>query len=158
MLSHFNQDYRNAKDLEMSRLIARIDFERTLGDLGAQLRESQQIKALHPHYNRRLRKVSKLYQLQTEADVQGYLQIRIRPLEHVTSDEMSEQFGLFRSRRQAEARLAKLAEHYFLCQKLCGLQPMERKPHKTPCFGFQLKRCLGACCGQEKAAAYNERA
>ncbi len=154
VMSHFTQDYRNAKDLQMSALIAHIDFERTPSDFGAQIHESKQIKALSPHYNRRLRKVSRLYQLVTATDAAGYLRITIRPTEK-TAHPASEQFGLFRSQRHAEGRLSKLAEHFFLCQKLCGLQADGRG--NAPCFGFQLKRCFGACCQQEAATAYNER-
>ncbi len=154
VMSHFTQDYRNAKDLQMSAFIAHIDFERTPSDFGAQILESQQIKTLNPHYNRRLRKVSRLYQLETNTDASGYLRITIRPTEQ-TTHQANEQFGLFRSRRHAEGRLTKLAEHFFLCQKLCSLQAGGRA--NSPCFGFQLKRCFGACCQQEEPAAYNER-
>ncbi len=158
VLSHFTQDYKNPKDLEMSTQIAHIDFESTPSDFGAQLRESQQIKLLNPHYNRRLKRIVKLYQFQMEADALGYLCIRIRPVENTHDDaNLSEQFGLFRSRRMAEARLEKLAEHFFLCHKLCGLQSSEAAAKRTACFGFQLKRCLGACCQQETASGYNER-
>lgn len=158
VMSHFTQDHRNNKDLEMSALIAHIDFETTPSDFGAQLRESQQIKALNPYYNRRLRKIRKLYQYQMEADESGYLCLYIRSIKQAasSSSEMDEQFGLFRSRRQAENQLGKLAEHFFLCQKLCGLETKNRSDHK-PCFGYQLKRCLGACCKQETAEAYNQR-
>ena len=154
VMSHFTQDYRNAKDLQMSALIAHIDFERTPSDFGAQIRESQQIKTLNPYYNRRLRKVSRLYQLVTDTDTTGYLRITIRPTEQ-TTHQANEQFGLFRSRRHAESRLTKLTEHFFLCQKLCGIQAGGRS--NSPCFGFQLKRCFGACCQQEEPEAYNER-
>lgn len=160
VLSHFTQDHRNNKDLAMSALIAHIDFETTPSDFGAQLRESQQIKALHPHYNYRLRKVRKLYHYQMETDTAGYLRLSIRPFKPVSgrgaSSEMDEQFGLFRSLRQAEARLGKLAEHFFLCHKLCGLQG-NRYADNEPCFAYQLKRCLGACCQQETPEAYNQR-
>ena len=156
VMSHFTQDYRNAKDLTMSALIAHIDFEHTPSDFGAQIRESQQIKILYPYYNRRLRKTTKLYQFEKTTDPSGYLRIHIATTEHTGESANSEQFGLFRSRKQAEARLVKLVEHFFLCQKLCGLQTTGRSK-QTPCFGFQLKRCFGACCQQEPYEAYNER-
>lgn len=158
VLSHFTQDHSNHKDLAMSALIAHIDFETTPSDFGAQLRESRQIKALHPHYNYRLRKVRKLYHYQMVADDTGYLQLSIRQLEQLAAagSGMDEQFGLFRSRRQAEERLAKLAEHFFLCHKLCGLQGSQYAANE-PCFAYQLKRCLGACCRQETPQAYNQR-
>ncbi|MEZ5536454.1 MAG: exonuclease domain-containing protein [Thiolinea sp.] len=158
VLSHFTQDHRNSKDLAMSALITHIDFETTPSDFGAQLRESQQIKELNPYYNRRLRKARKLWHYQIETDAAGYLRLSISPLDRVAgvSSEMDEQFGLFRSRSQAEARLGKLAEHFFLCQKLCGLQG-NKYANDEPCFAYQLKRCLGACCQQESPQAYNQR-
>nr|CAA6829573.1 MAG: DNA polymerase III epsilon subunit (EC [uncultured Thiotrichaceae bacterium] len=158
VMSHFTQDHRNNKDLQMSAVIAHIDFETTPSDFGAQLRESHQIKALSPYYNRRLRKVRKLYHYQMEADESGYLCLYIRTIQQAasSSSDMDEQFGLFRSHRQAENQLGKLAEHFFLCQKLCGLETKIRSDRK-PCFGYQLKRCLGACCAKETADVYNQR-
>lgn len=158
VMSHFNQDYRNNKDLQMSSLIAHIDFTRTLSDFGAQLLESQKIKTLSPIKNRRLRKVSRLYQLQLKKDELGYQNIQINAIDNTLGDvHLSEQFGLFRSQRQAKQRIEKLTEFFFLCDKLTGLQSSENALKRTPCFGHQLKRCLGACCQKETPEVYNER-
>lgn len=158
VMSHFNQDYRNNKDLQMSSLIAHIDYERTLSDFGAQLLESQRIKSLSPIKNQRLRKVSRLYQLQLKTDDLGYLNIHVNAIDNSLGDvHLSEQFGLFRSQRQAKKRVEKLTEFFFLCDKLSGLQSTEKANKRTPCFGYQLKRCLGACCQQETPEVYNER-
>ena len=62
VMSHFSSDHKNPKDLQMSTKIAHVDFELAPSDFGAQIRESNQIKALSPLYNRRLRKVKKLFQ------------------------------------------------------------------------------------------------
>lgn len=156
VLSHFSQDHKNHKDLKMSASIAHIDFTLTPTDFGAQLLESQEVKAKQPLFNTRLRKVKKLLQVKLNEDDDGYL---LPTLKTVQVDEsianQLETFGLFRSRRQALARFEKLANQFFLCHKLLGLENNNSK-HK-PCFRFQLKRCLGACCQQESVSQYNER-
>ena len=158
VMSHFNSDHSNAKDLQMSGKIAHIDFKTTPSDLGAQLLESREIKALNPFYNRRLKKVTQLYQFQMVRDELGYDCIRIVTVKDASANaQLSGQFGLFRTRNQATERLEKLAQYYFLCHKLCGLQTSEKPAQRTACFGYQLKRCFGPCCQKEAPEAYNER-
>jgi len=158
VMSHFNQDYRNPKDLRISASIAHIDFETTASDLGAQLLESRQIKALAPLHNRRLRRLVRLFEYKLQPDCDGYLRVRIDAVERPDpGSDLAQQFGLFRSRRQAVQRLEKLSRDFLLCQKLTGLQSDRSTAGRTPCFAHQLKRCLGACCGKEPAERYNER-
>ena len=154
VMSHFSSDYKNSKDLRMSTKIAHVDFEKTPSDFGAQIRESNQIKALSPLYNRRLRKVRKLFQYRSIEDENGYLRLNVEVIE--TEDtRIEQQFGLFRSPRQASKQLEKLAGQYFLCHKLLGLEGDRNS--RDPCFRVQLKKCFGACNGLESAANYNER-
>ena len=158
VMSHFNSDHSNPKDLEMSGKIAHIDFKTTPSDLGAQLLESREIKALNPYYNRRLKKVTQLYQFQVVRDELGYDCIRTVVVKDAADNaQLSGQFGLFRTRNQASERMEKLAQYYFLCQKLCGLQSSEKPAQRTACFSYQLKRCFGPCCQKEPPEAYNER-
>ena len=154
VMSHFSSDYKNPKDLRMSTKIAHVDFEQTPSDFGAQIRESNQIKALNPLYNQRLRKVRKLFQYRSVEDENGYLRLNIEVIE--TEDtRVEQQFGLFRSPRQASKQLEKLAGQYFLCHKLLGLEGDRNS--RDPCFRVQLKKCFGACSGLESARSYNER-
>lgn len=154
VMSHFSSDHKNPKDLQMSTKIAHIDFEQTPSDFGAQIRESNQIKAQSPIYNRRLRKVKKLFQYRSSEDSNGYLRLDIEPVE--TEDtSVEQQFGLFRSPRQATKKMQHLADQYFLCHKLLGLEG--DRNNQQPCFRSQLKKCFGACHGAESAATYNER-
>jgi hypothetical protein len=62
-------------------------------------------------------------------------------------------FGLFRSQRQALKQLLRLADQYFLCHQMLGLETCSGKP----CFRSQLKKCFGCCLGVEPAETYNER-
>jgi DNA polymerase-3 subunit epsilon len=154
VMSHFSSDYKNPKDLRMSTKVAHVDFEQTPSDFGAQIRESNQIKALNPLYNQRLRKVRKLFQYRSVENENGYLRLNIEAIE--TEDtRVEQQFGLFRSPRQASKQLEKLAGQFFLCHKLLGLEGDRNS--RDPCFRVQLKKCFGACCGLESAHNYNER-
>jgi len=155
VMSHFSSDYRHPKDLQISAKITHIDFELTPTDFGAQLRESQQIKKLSPIYNRRLRKVRKLFQYCSERDSQGYQRISIQA---ITASSVSDShFGLFRSPRQASLKLEQLADEFLLCHRLLGLEGMRTGDRGKPCFRSQLKKCLGACHGLESATSYNQR-
>ena len=153
VLSHFSADYTQSKEFQMCQKTAHVNFETTPSDFGAQLRESYQIKALSPLYNRRLRKARKLYQYKTVIDGNGYMRLAT---EAVSSSAPSEQqFGLFRSPRQASIQLEKLADQYFLCHQLVGLESKQKQ--NKPCFRSQLKKCFGACHGAEPPEHYNER-
>ena len=129
VLSHFSADYNQSKEFQMCQKTAHVNFETTPSDFGAQIRESHQIKALSPLYNRRLRKARKLYQYKTVIDEDGYMRLAT---EAVSSSAPSEQqFGLFRSPRQASIQLEKLADQYFLCHQLIGLES-KQKQKKSP--------------------------
>ncbi|MFL2531003.1 MAG: exonuclease domain-containing protein [Porticoccaceae bacterium] len=153
VLSHFSADYTNSKEFQMCQKTAHVNFETTPSDFGAQIRESHQIKALSPLYNRQLRKTRKLYQYKSTLDESSYLRLATEAVS--STDPSEQQFGLFRSPRQASIQLEKLADQYFLCHQLIGLE----KTHKQgkPCFRSQLKKCLGACHGAEAPEHYNER-
>jgi len=155
VLSHFSSDHSNPKDLRISRKLAHIDFELTPTDFGAQLRESDQIKQLSPIYNRRLRRSRKLFQYRVDSDNQGYQRLTVQ---QVTAAEPSQEyFGLFRSPRQALTKLQQLADQFSLCHRLLGLESTGNARGDQPCFRYQLKKCLGACCGREPPDSYNQR-
>jgi DNA polymerase-3 subunit epsilon len=153
VLSHFSTDYTHSKEFQMCQKTAHVNFETTPSDFGAQIRESHQIKSLSPLYNRRLRKTRKLYQYKTTVDDKGYLRLGIETVS--SSAPSGQQFGLFRSPRQASIQLEKLADQYFLCHQLIGLESSHNK--NKPCFRSQLKKCLGACHGAETSEQYNIR-
>lgn len=152
VMSHFSSDHKSPKDLQMSSKITRVEFELTPSDFGAQIRESNQIKALNPLYNRRLRKVRKLFQYRPVSDGRGYLKLQVETVE-MESAQDENYFGLFRSQRQALKQLLRLADQYFLCHQMLGLETCSGKP----CFRSQLKKCFGCCLGVEPAETYNER-
>lgn len=153
VLSHFSGDHSSAKDLEMSQSIRDVKWIATAGDFSAQLLESRQIKLLSPFYNRRLRKTQILYHLQLGVDSAGYLILQIKAGVDFLAADLSQIFGLFRTKLAAENKLRELAVAYRLCHRLTGLEVKK----SGSCFAYQLKKCLGACCGKEPLDAYNQR-
>ena len=149
VLSHFYQDHQTSVDHHLSHQLHHIEYDETPSDFGAQILESQQVKNLKPSLNRRLKKVTKLFQYAL-AEADGYQTIKI---EIVKEEQNSHSFGLFRSRRQASKRLEKLVDEHFLCHRLSGLE----KGSRGACVAFQVKKCMGACCQKEPAASYNLR-
>jgi DNA polymerase-3 subunit epsilon len=157
VLSHFSQDHKNHKDLKMSTSIARIEFDQTVTDLGAQILESNQVKRLRPIYNSRLRRVRKLFRITTATHPSGFRYPMIKPVDIEDSDHIvQDSYGLFRSPRHAQKRLQKLADQYFLCHQVLGIETGQVETAQ-PCFRYQLKKCLGVCCGEEAYQTHNER-
>lgn len=151
VLSHFVPNGK-LRHTEMQQQLHHIDFIETPSDFGAQLLENQLIKSRTPRYNRRQTKARRLYQIAVNTDDNGYLRTRIEMADLHQPPDISQRYGLFRSQKQAEKKLLDLISEYQLCQKLCGLEK-----NRQSCFGYQLKKCAGACCGQESALRYNLR-
>lgn len=146
-----DQHLRNNKTIKgttMMQEIARIEFELTGSELIALLYESELIKAHKPLYNRALRRHNFSYGLFMLEDEGGYKRLFI--------DTFAKNPGLplttFTTKREATDYLHMLVDKHQLCQKLCGLEKTS-----ASCFGFQIKKCHGACVQQETPESYNER-
>lgn len=153
VLSHFTPGNGSARQLEKLSQVARIDYTMTPSDFGAQLLENHQIKALSPLLNRRQKRTRRLYQFELAANANGYEQLRLVNADMQQPTASSHRYGLFRSRRQAEQALQRVAPVYGLCDRLSGVETSGQ----GACFGYQLGRCNGACVGAEAAAIYNLR-
>ncbi|WP_110665371.1 GIY-YIG nuclease family protein [Salinicola halophilus] len=127
----------------------RIAWMRTSGDLGAQLLEADLIKRWVPLYNRQLRKRIRMVSW-------NWPEGETRP--HLTDGQWvvtarSRFFGLFRNRRDAQMTLRDIATEEGLCPRVLGLEA-----GKGRCFGYQIGRCRGACCGAESLDVHTVRA
>ncbi len=147
--SHFSSDWRHETDLRLSQEIRRIEFEETAGELGALLRESVLVKSLLPAHNRALRRKDEAGVLALTADgpPQFIAAAAIEP------GALAGHFGPFASKRGARETLRALAAEHRLCWRRLGL---EKRPD-GPCFARQLKRCAGACTGEEDDADHDAR-
>lgn len=153
VLQHFGADPVLARNQKLHERLREVSVERTAGELGALLKENAAIKAESPLFNRKQRRVRELIAVETYTDSHGYLRTRFATGEiRATTAENGMGYALFRSRSQAREKLFALAKEHKLCKKLLGLES-----GKGACFDVQLKRCNGACTGQEASALYNLR-
>ncbi len=149
VMSHFQNDHRDRRSLQMVQQIRDVQLAVTAGELGALLFESAEIKRLQPLYNRRLRKQRELLTWALAGEP-GELHIEL--LQHHALRPGLRHVGLFRSRHQARQWLLEQARERRLCLRVLGLEDGE-----GACFAYQLGRCAGACCGEEPRSAHDRR-
>jgi DNA polymerase-3 subunit epsilon len=150
---HFNADHRAPRELRLSQEVHRLEWEETAGELGALLREGELIKTRLPAHNIALRR--KLNQVMLELDYEG--RPRYRTAATLPLDAFGRIFGPFGSRAAARQALGALAAEHGLCMKVLQLEGRRRAADGVPCFQRQLRRCAGACVGEETPARHAER-
>ena len=155
VLSHFNSDHKLYKDMRLSQQLHRIDWRETAGEVGALLLEAQLVKSLQPIHNRKLRRQGDLCAWRLDEDMSGGLQPVLTFAQDADFGRAGRLYGLFSSKRKAESTLRELAETHQLCLVQLGLE--SRSGANKPCFGWQLKRCKGACCGHEAPSFHRAR-
>ncbi len=131
--------------------VADFSFEITGSELVALLLESAEIKRLQPVINRALRLRNYSGTIFTYTDQNGYrcLAAGKRTKRNAQKLEVVADFPQLES---ARAFLDSILRQFQLCGRLCNLDF-----HEHACFHYTIKKCLGACVGEEPAEAYNER-
>lgn len=142
---HFTGQSRKAK--KMQEAVRAVTYEKTGSELIALLKESEEIKQLKPKFNVSQRKSFFEYALFDYYDDKGYRCLKIEK-----NDGRKKSLTTFTSFESGREFLFKLCEQYQLCQKHLNLYP-----GNAHCFGYQVKKCNGACVGKEAAEAYNMR-
>lgn len=147
---HFSVDYKSRKAIDFKNNIYSISYELTGSELVALLLESAEIKKYLPKYNKAQRRTVYPFGLYYETNEDGYINFfterisRVKDLKPVTS---------FGNNKVAKNTLYRLVEQHKLCQNFTSLGKPE-----DHCFFYQIKKCGGACMGEEEAEAYNRRA
>ena len=155
VMSHFSQDHKNPKDLQINNKLAHVDFETTPPTLVPRSARVTRLRRYHLSITGGCAN-QKALPVPLRGGCQWLQRIAIEAVE-LDCDDVDERFGLFRSPRQASKQIEKLADRYFLCHKLLGLESDTGAASNKPCFRAQLKKCFGACQGAEEAAVYNQR-
>ena len=151
--SHFSSDYQSMSDIRISSEIRRIEVEETAGELGALLREAKLVKELLPLHNHKLRRKMNACFLRIP-------DLRSPPETLKTKDiDWSAQlsggealYGPFATRQHVKAMLENLAGEHGLCWRLLGWEK-----RGGPCFARQVRKCRGACLGEETPEMHNLR-
>lgn len=141
----------HAEDQFLIGRTRRIECLRTAGELGAALLENSLLRDLRPAHNKKQRAKRSLFTLRL--DEQG------QPLVAQVADHefnrAGKLFGLYTSERAAQEALHKLVEHHGLCSIATGLEQGEGPG--MACFGRQIRRCRGACTGEESHEHHQSR-
>jgi DNA polymerase-3 subunit epsilon len=151
--SHFSSDYRSSNDIRISGEIQRIEVEETAGELGALLREAQLVKELLPLHNYRLRRklnavFVRMPELAGTPDIVANKDIDWN--ERGPGAETL--YGPFAARLNVRKLLEELAAKEGLCWRQLGWEK-----RGGPCFARQVRKCRGACIGEESPEQHNWR-
>jgi DNA polymerase-3 subunit epsilon len=142
---HFTSE--NRKSLEIQKEVASISYEATGNELNALLKENEEIKRNKPKFNKSLSKTVFSYALYQSKDENGFIHLRIGK-----ADRRKKTVTTFTNLQQAKHLLSNLVEEYNLCQSYTGIHE-----GNGSCFNYNLKKCNGACLGEESALDYNKR-
>jgi len=151
--SHFSSDYRSANDVRISSEIRRIEVEETAGELGALLKEARLVKELLPLHNHRLRRKMnavflRLPDLRSAPEI-----VANKDIDWAARGEGAETlFGPFATKQHVKQMLENLAAGQGLCWRILGWEK-----RGGPCFARQVRKCRGACIGEETPEAHNVR-
>jgi DNA polymerase III subunit epsilon len=144
VIAHFQADHKTGRDMRLAQETRRVEFQRTAGELGALLRESRLVKQLQPEFNRKLRRSPALCVWEVADDADQRPQVRLVETGALAPDRLGQIYGVFKSAKAAREALLALADTHGLCTRLLGLEAGTGR-----CFGQQIGRCAGACCGLE---------
>ena len=151
--SHFSGDYRCANDVRISGEIQRIEVDQTAGELGALLKEARLVKELLPLHNYRLRrKVNacfvRLPDLRCAPEV-----LQAKDIDWNSRGPDAEMlYGPFATKAHVKAMLEQIAGAEGLCWRQLGWEK-----RGGPCFARQVRKCRGACLGEESPEQHNLR-
>ena len=155
--SHFSSDHHSANDIRLSVEIRRIEVEETAGELGALLREARQVKDLLPLHNYRLRRKLNACFIRMRgltAPPEVVLNKDVDWGEHFGAPprEAGSLYGPFAAKLNVRKLLEEIAHAEGLCWRLLGWEK-----RGGPCFARQVRKCRGACVGEETPQAHNLR-
>ena len=154
VLSHF-ADGRKHKELHLTQDVRRIQWQETVGELGALLLESRLVKEARPLHNHRQRDAADLCAWRLVEVAQGDFRPRLVSGQEVDFGRAGDLYGLFATPREAQNSLRNIAEAYQLCPLILGLEAPTQPGHA--CFAFQLHKCKGACVGEEPIGSHSAR-
>jgi len=144
VMSHFQAATVQPREMRIAQEVRRIEWVQTAGELGALLLEARLVKQRQPIYNRQLRRTSSLSAWRLEADPLRRPLLALVQADALNPMQLDHLYGPFRSKNQALDHLRDLAEQHALCLQALGLES-----GKGRCFGRQIGKCRGVCCGEE---------
>ena len=152
VMSHFQSALTVRKEMKLSQQVHHIEWIKTSGELGALILEAKLIKEHMPSANIKLRRSKDLCAWQLSQEPSGLQRPILITHKHLQPGFQENLYGLFSNKKEALGYLAAVAKKYQLCAALLGLEKVDEG---KPCFGYQVKKCQGACIGKESLAVHN---
>jgi DNA polymerase-3 subunit epsilon len=151
VFDHFAAEHRSGKESRLTRQVRKVEWIETGGELGALLLESRLVKELAPSGNRRLRKSTTDCVVRLVRGADGLVP-EVTALDTAGFDADEPMFGPFRTEKDAWRAVEGKAREAGLCCKVLGLEHGEGS-----CFAYQVRKCRGACVGNEPRALHDAR-
>ncbi|NHM06959.1 GIY-YIG nuclease family protein [Flavobacterium sp. CYK-4] len=142
---HFTGTTNKCKKIQLE--VFTVTYEETGSELIALLKESHEIKANQPIYNRSQRRSIFQWALYDELDSNGYINLKLQK-----ADGRRREITSFTSLQEGKNTLFRISAQYQLCQKLNGIYDTQQH-----CFQYTIKECDGACIGKIAPEIYNQR-
>ena len=152
VLGHFQSALASRKEMKLSQQVHHIDWIETSGELSASILEAKLIKEQMPLANIKLRRSDGVCAWLVQKDAAGILKPALMPYSKLLPEHQDNIYGLFNTRTEAQGYLAAVAKKYRLCNALVGLEKVETG---KSCFGYQVKKCDGACLGLVSIDTHN---
>ena len=141
----------SAKGEKLRNGVSDIGYEVTGSELVALLHESAEIKRLQPPVNRAMRTRNFAGGIFTYTDQNGYRCFAVGKRSPRNTQKL-DLVADYPKVDSARMHLQSVVRQYKLCYRLSNLDASERA-----CFHYSIKKCRGACIGQEAPDTYNER-
>lgn len=149
LFEHFADQTPKGEKLRVG--VAELSWEVTGSELVALLHESAEIKRLQPAINRAQRARQYAAAIFAYTDLQGY-RCLVFGKNTVKNAKNLELVAEYPKPDNARNYLQSLVYQHELCHRLCHLDSSEQA-----CFHYNIKKCFGACIGEESPEDYNVR-
>jgi DNA polymerase III subunit epsilon len=149
MFEHFADQTPKGEKMRLG--VHDISHVVTGSELTALLLESAEIKRLQPRINRAQRAKTHLGGVYTYTDQRGYQCLAVGKRSTKAAKNLTA-VATYQKVEHARSHLESIARQFELCKKLCNLDL-----HEHACFYYAIKKCAGACVGEEPATDYNSR-
>lgn len=149
LFEHFADNTPKGEKLRTG--VADLSWEVTGSELVALLHESAEIKRLQPPVNRAQRVRNFAGAIFSYTDQNGYkcLAIGKKTIKNARKLDLVAEYAKVDS---AKSHLQNIVQQWELCYRLSNLDSADRA-----CFHYSIKKCHGACIGEESAESYNAR-
>lgn len=155
-LGHFAEHKPGRHDVKIDEPVARVEWRESLSEFGAHLTELQWLQRLQPLHNPRARMMGEVCTLQLQMGADAYLRPAPVSARDIDFTRTADLYGMFRHAREARKALAQIALAQGLCQSVLGVEQVTSRKG-MPCAAYQIRRCRGACVGEEGADSHNQR-